>query len=60
MQSLPCYTAAPTIIEVTKMKDTPIQCNAAMLLKMFILKGYKPQPSNFNIEQITHDKNSDL
>ncbi len=31
-----------------------------MLLGMFILKGYKPQPSNFNIEQITHDKNSNL
>jgi hypothetical protein len=42
----------PNIIEVTKLKDTPVQCNAAILLTMFILKGYKPQPSNFNIEQI--------
>lgn len=50
--SLLCYTAAPTIIEVTKLKDTPVQLNASMVLTMLILKGYKPQLPNFNIEQI--------
>jgi hypothetical protein len=42
----------PNIIEVTKLKDTPVQYNVKRLLTMFMLKGYKPQPSNFNIEQI--------
>jgi hypothetical protein len=53
------YTCKPAMLHgglndyrSNKLKDTPVPFNASMLLAMFILKGYKPQPPNFNIEQL--------